>query len=128
MGRLALLIAATHYIQQALLLYYAERGSVGDCLDFAGVHGHLYGHRLARRRVDVRAVALVDDAQRDGFVERYLLLAAWVQHSCTATRNIHDIHDTMYDLRYEFLVMNLYRQVVTSWKRQQQQQQQQQHC
>ena len=96
-GRLAPLIATTHYIQQALLLYYAERGSVGDCLDFAGVHGHLYGHRLARRRVDVRAVALVDDAQRDGFVERYLRLGAWVQHSCTATRTIHDIHDTIYD-------------------------------
>ena len=56
-----------------------------DCLNFAGVHGHLDRHRFASSRVDVRSVSLVDDAEGDGVVEWDLLVCPRIQYTFTHT-------------------------------------------
>ena len=58
-----------------------KRNSAYNCLDFAGVHGHLYGHRLSSPGVDVRSFSLVDDTDSDRVVERYLLVCTRIQNT-----------------------------------------------
>jgi len=53
----------------AVTIITTKQNSAHSYLDLAGVHGHLYGHRLSRFGVNVSSFFLVDDARSNRVVE-----------------------------------------------------------